>query len=116
GRIGVIFNSGPEIYPVNHVVDGHGIVFRTDPSNLLAGIARTPAVCFQVDGIDAAAETGWSVLVKGRASEMVDTEDLRRVAALHLRFWSLGDKEHWVRVDPDEVTGRRIWHAPHDSP
>jgi nitroimidazol reductase NimA-like FMN-containing flavoprotein (pyridoxamine 5'-phosphate oxidase superfamily) len=116
GRLGVINNSGPEIYPVNHAVDGHSIIFRTDPSSMLAALSRTPAVCFQIDGIDLAAETGWSVLVKGRASELVDTADLRRAAALRLRYWSLGDKEHWVRIDPAEVTGRRIWHSQDEDP
>ena len=31
GRVGVINDSAPEIYPVNHAVDGQTIVFRTDP-------------------------------------------------------------------------------------
>src|SRR5512145_3366853 len=43
GRVGVIVDSGPEIYPVNHAVDGRSIVFRTDSGNKLAGIDRTPA-------------------------------------------------------------------------
>jgi uncharacterized protein len=115
GRVGVIVNSGPEIYPVNHAVDERSIVFRTDPGSKLAGMDRSPAVCYQIDGIDSAAETGWSVLVKGRAIELVDTVDLRRVAALRLRMWSIGEKEHWIRVEPAEVTGRRIWHSPDEA-
>jgi hypothetical protein len=111
GRVGVIVDSGPEIYPVNHAVDGRSIVFRTDSGNKLAGIDRTPAVCYQVDGVDTADETGWSVLVKGRARELVDTEDLRRAATLRLRLWAIGDKEHWVRIEPAEVTGRRIGYS-----
>jgi len=35
GRIGVLNDSAPEIYPVNHVVDEHTIVFRTDPGTKL---------------------------------------------------------------------------------
>lgn len=67
GRIGVINDSAPEIYPVNHVVDRDTIVFRTDPGSKLRGLLRSPAVCYQVDGIDPADATGWSVLLKGRA-------------------------------------------------
>jgi uncharacterized protein len=111
GRVGVIVNSGPEIYPVNHAVDERTIVFRTDPGSKLAGLDRSPAVCYQIDGVDTGAETGWSVLVKGRARELVDTEDLRRAAALRLRLWAIGEKEHWVRIEPAEVTGRRIGHS-----
>jgi hypothetical protein len=67
GRIGVLNDSAPEIYPVNHVVDRETIVFRTDAGGKLRGLTRSPAVCYQVDGIVLADATGWSVLVKGRA-------------------------------------------------
>ena len=118
GRIGVINDSAPEVYPVNHVVDRDTIVFRTDPGSKLRGLLRSPAVCYQVDGIDPADATGWSVLVKGRASELHNPDDLRRVAKLPLRYWTLGDKAHWVRILPDQITGRRIWSrtTPGDSP
>jgi hypothetical protein len=110
GRIGVLNDSAPEIYPVNHLVDHQTIVFRTDPGSKLRGLLRIPAVCYQIDGIDPADATGWSVLVKGRAVELHDADELRAVAELPLRYWTLGDKNHWIRVVPDEVTGRRIWN------
>jgi uncharacterized protein len=109
GRIGVLNDSAPEIYPVNHVVDRGTIVFRTDPGSKLRGLLRSPAVCYQVDGIDPADATGWSVLVKGRATELHDPDDLRRVADLPLHYWTLGDKAHWIRIVADQITGRRIW-------
>jgi hypothetical protein len=55
--------------------------------------------------------TGWSVLVKGRAVEVDDADEVRAVARLPLRHWSVGHKPHWVRVLPAEVTGRRIWNG-----
>ena len=108
GRIGVLVDSAPEIYPVNHVVDGHTIVFRTDPGSKLRGLERSPSVCFEADGLNIDDRTGWSVLVKGRATELTSAEDVRHVAELPLRFWALGEKAHWVRITPGEVTGRRI--------
>jgi uncharacterized protein len=110
GRIGVLYDSAPEIYPVNHVVDQDTVVFRTDPGTKLAGLGRSPAVCYEVDGIDPGTATGWSVLVKGRAVEVHDPDELRRLAGLPLQHWVLGDKAHWVRIVPTEVTGRRIWN------
>jgi nitroimidazol reductase NimA-like FMN-containing flavoprotein (pyridoxamine 5'-phosphate oxidase superfamily) len=110
GRIGVLNDSAPEIYPVNHAVDQQTIVFRTDPGSKLRGLLRSPAVCYQVDHIDPAEATGWSVLVKGRAVEVRDVDELRAVAALRIDYWTLGDKAHWVRIVPVEVTGRRIWN------
>lgn len=112
GRIGVLVDSAPEIYPVNHVVDGNTIVFRTDAGNKLRGLERSPSVCFEADGLNLDDQTGWSVLVKGWAAELTTAEDLRRAQDLPLRFWALGEKAHWVRITPREVTGRRI-HRPH---
>jgi len=113
GRIGVLNDSAPEIYPVNHVVDRDTILFRTDPGSKLRGLLRSPAVCYQVDGIDPTDATGWSVLVKGRAVELHDPDSVRHAAALPLQYWTLGDKAHWIRIVPNEITGRRVWHRPH---
>lgn len=108
GRIGVLVDSAPEIYPVNHVVDERSILFRTDGGNKLQGIDRSPSVCFEADGLNLDDHTGWSVLVKGRATELSSPDDIRRAEGLPLRFWGIGDKPHWIRVVPREVTGRRI--------
>jgi nitroimidazol reductase NimA-like FMN-containing flavoprotein (pyridoxamine 5'-phosphate oxidase superfamily) len=108
GRIGVLVDSAPEIYPVNFVVDEGTIVFRTDAGSKLRGLDRSPSVCFEADGINLDEHTGWSVLVKGRAAEVTTPEDRRTAAALPLQSWALGQKAHWIRIRPTEVTGRRI--------
>lgn len=109
GRIGVVIGGAPEIYPVNHVVDGDTLVLRTDPGTKLAGLAMHPAVCYQIDGIDTDRRTGWSVLVKGRATELHSVDERRRAMSLPLDYWTAGTKPHWIRIQPSEVTGRRIW-------
>jgi nitroimidazol reductase NimA-like FMN-containing flavoprotein (pyridoxamine 5'-phosphate oxidase superfamily) len=108
GRLGVLVDSAPEIYPVNHVVDDQSIVFRTDPGSKLRGLDRSPSVCFEVDELDPSTATGWSVLLKGKAAEITDGADLERARELPLRFWVVGERDHWIRVTPVEVTGRRI--------
>jgi len=55
--------------------------------------------------------TGWSVLVKGRAVEVDDADEVRAVARLPLQYWSVGYEPHWVRILPTEVSGRRIWNG-----
>ena len=45
GRLGVLVDSAPEIYPVNFAVDDETIVFRTDPGSKLRGLVRSPSVC-----------------------------------------------------------------------
>jgi nitroimidazol reductase NimA-like FMN-containing flavoprotein (pyridoxamine 5'-phosphate oxidase superfamily) len=110
GRIGVVYQGAPEIYPVNYVVDDGTIVFRTGPGTKLAGLAGHPAVCFQIDGIDVRERTGWSVLVKGQAQQ-VRGEQRDRVEDLPLDYWPAGRKWFWIRVVPTEVTGRRVRHS-----
>jgi nitroimidazol reductase NimA-like FMN-containing flavoprotein (pyridoxamine 5'-phosphate oxidase superfamily) len=68
-------------------------------------------VCFEVDGIDEVQRSGWSVLVKGRARELVDAAELRAASRTPLEPWGHGPKSCWIRLVPAEVTGRRI-HAP----
>lgn len=108
GRVGVLVDSAPEVYPVLHAVDGQSIVFRTDAGNKLRGIDRSPSVCFEADGVDLDAMDGWSVLVKGRAAELSAADEIRVAEDLPLRFWSSGSKSHWIRITPTEITGRRI--------
>ena len=114
GRVAVLVDSAPEIYPVNYAIDDHKVLFRTDPGSKLRGLAKSPSVCFEIDAMNVVECTGWSVLVKGWATVLTDPEDVRRAAALPLDLWALGDKTHWIRIHPVEVTGRRI-HGPRSS-
>ena len=109
GRVAILIDGVPEIYPVNHIVESETIVFRTDPGSKLHGIARSSLVCFEVDGIDPVERRGWSVMVKGRAVEVAGGDAIARLTALDLRYWAPGEKQHWVRIEPEQVTGRRIY-------
>lgn len=115
GRLGVIVDGAPEIFPVNFLLEGNRILFRTDPGNKLHGIERTPSVCFEADDLDESDETGWSVLVKGRAAELVDPLEVEQAADLALHLWTFGDQSRWIRITPAEITGRRIWRRAADT-
>jgi nitroimidazol reductase NimA-like FMN-containing flavoprotein (pyridoxamine 5'-phosphate oxidase superfamily) len=104
----VIVDSAPEVYPVNHVIDSRTIVFRTDAGNKLRGIDRSPSVCYQVDGLDNEDCTGWSVLVKGRATEVAFADEIRALRELSWPFWTVDDRAHWFRIVPRELTGRHL--------
>src|SRR4051812_42687373 len=112
GRIAVLVEGKPVVFPVNFEVDGRSVVFRTDPGNKLRGLSQRSSVCFEIDDIELASKTGWSVLVKGLAGEVTDPSQIRTLDDLPLEFWALGPKSHWVRITPVEVTGRRIHAAP----
>jgi nitroimidazol reductase NimA-like FMN-containing flavoprotein (pyridoxamine 5'-phosphate oxidase superfamily) len=111
GRVAVEVDGLAEIFPVNFVVDGRAIVFRTDTGSKLEGLRHLDQVCFEVDAIDGRARSGWSVMVKGRPSELVRGDELARASALPLDYWAYGEKSHWLRVEPTSVTGRRL-HRP----
>ena len=103
GRVAVVDRDDlPFIVPVNYVMVRDTLVFRTDPGTKLDGLRRRP-VAFQVDSIDEARRTGWSVLVQGIAHE-ASPHDL--VGADPEPWTEAGS--HWVQVVPRCISGRRF--------
>jgi nitroimidazol reductase NimA-like FMN-containing flavoprotein (pyridoxamine 5'-phosphate oxidase superfamily) len=115
GRLAVPDFGGPMIFPVNYVVDEDLIVFRTDPGSKLDAATEREAVAFEVDAVDEATRTGWSVVVRGVLAEITDPADLARLRALPLYPWAPGRKTRYVRVRPLGISGRRIT-IPEDLP
>jgi nitroimidazol reductase NimA-like FMN-containing flavoprotein (pyridoxamine 5'-phosphate oxidase superfamily) len=111
GRVGFVEEGGPVILPVNYTMDGTAIVFRTAAgSKLSVGMMQRP-VCFEVDDWDTMTHSGWSVLAKGVADEVLDAAEIERLEQLPVRPWSRPDlRDHWIRIMVEELTGRRIAH------
>jgi nitroimidazol reductase NimA-like FMN-containing flavoprotein (pyridoxamine 5'-phosphate oxidase superfamily) len=108
GRVAVVDDRGPVAFPVNFVLDRHMVVFRTDAGTKLDAACRGSRVAFEIDGTDAAAHTGWSVVVRGEAVEVTGPAELARLRKLPLDPWAPGAKAHYVRILPAALTGRRI--------
>ena len=108
GRVAVVDDLGPVVFPVNFVLDRHMVVFRTGEGTKLDTACRGSRVAFEVDGADAAAHTGWSVVVRGEAVEVTGPAELARLRKLPLQPWAPGAKTHYVRILPAVLTGRRI--------
>ena len=106
GRLAIASTTHPEIFPVNYVVDHGTIVFRTDEGAKLAASVLGAAVAFETDS-EVTGEA-WSVVVKGRAIEIEDVNDLFDALDLPLYPWQLAPKHRFVRIVPDAVTGRRF--------
>ena len=96
-------DAPPHVVPVNYVLDGENVVFRSGPGTKLK-LVPGGTVSFQVDSIDPGREEGWSVLIGGRAYQAFAHE----IEHLRLDPYDKGEKERWVRLEPDVVTGRRI--------
>ena len=109
GRVAVLIDGHPEIFPVNYVVDDTGdIFFRTDPGTKLDGAARAETIAFEIDGIDEERQQGWSVLAVGDARWIADVEQIRTIQN-SLQPWAAGAKANVVRLHPTKLTGRRIY-------
>ena len=109
GRLAVVVNDQPLIFPVNYALTGRSIVFRTDPGTKLHA-AVGQRVAFEIDSADALYHDGWSVLVTGTAIEETDPLRLRQFEALPVRPWGPGPKSHWVSLRAGAVTGRALVH------
>jgi nitroimidazol reductase NimA-like FMN-containing flavoprotein (pyridoxamine 5'-phosphate oxidase superfamily) len=110
GRLGVNAEHYPLIFPVNYALDHGVIVIRTGEGTKLAA-ANHANVTFEVDQIDQQTRSGWSVLVRGLAEEVTSehrAELIERTKASGVEPWAPGDRGHWMRLIPQEVSGRRI--------
>jgi nitroimidazol reductase NimA-like FMN-containing flavoprotein (pyridoxamine 5'-phosphate oxidase superfamily) len=108
GRLAVVADSGPDIFPINHVVDHGTVVFRTAQGTKLSAALENPAVAFEVDGYDAAGGDAWSVVVKGRAREVKEMYDVLEVIELPIFPWHAAPKPRYMRINADSITGRRF--------
>jgi len=115
GRVAVVDDLGPVIFPVNFILDHHMVIFRTSEGTKLDAACRGSRVAFEIDGADTAAHTGWSVLIRGEAIEVTDPAELVRLRKLPLAPWAPGAKTHYVRILPAALTGRRIWAPSHPA-
>ncbi|MEY2568945.1 MAG: uncharacterized protein QOE35_3474 [Actinomycetota bacterium] len=110
GRLAVIVAGRPEIFPINYVLDGDAVVFRTNSGTKLFGTTQGE-VAFEVDITHAPSLSGWSVVVHGIAQEVTDGDraDLQeRLHGLPLGVWAAGDRPHLMRIAPNEITGRKV--------
>jgi hypothetical protein len=107
GRLAVVLDAQPLVFPANFTLDDTAVVFRTNQGTKLLA-ARESDVAFECDDIDRTYHTGWSVLVTGRAEQVHDPTEIARLAQLPLGSWSQGPKPIWMRLAPRTITGRRI--------
>jgi len=109
GRVAVNVDGRPQIFPVNYAVSGRVVAFRTAPGTKLASAPMSPGA-FEIDEYDSTTGVGWSVMVKGVAYEITDAVDQDSLEARRqlVRPMAPGQRDHWVAIRPDEITGRRF--------
>lgn len=119
GRLAVVVDDHPDIFPLNFAVDHGTIVFRSRTgTKVFAALAESP-LAWEADGYDRETGKAWSVVIKGSAEEIRRIEDLMDTLDLPLFPWQGGEKTRFIRVIPAVITGRRfsvvdssVWRTP----
>jgi nitroimidazol reductase NimA-like FMN-containing flavoprotein (pyridoxamine 5'-phosphate oxidase superfamily) len=112
GRVVVSIGPGtrPLIRPVNYVFDtlSQSVVFRSEVGTKLFALTHSPRASFEVDAIDPARRTGWSVIIEGATERVVRPMELRRLEQLALHAWVASPEAPLIRIRARTVSGRRI--------
>lgn len=122
GRIALVRDDSPEIFPVNYLPDEGTVIFRTGPGTKLDAVMAGQVIALEADGFNTYGTIAWSVIVKGRAEIVTEAEELQESSVMELSPWEAGAKNHLVRITPAEMSGRRFvisppsqWWPPRDS-
>src|SRR5215475_16053047 len=106
GRLVTSVDGQPEIFPINFVVQHRTVLFRTAEGTKLVSAAINDQVLFEAD--DHGVTEGWSVIVKGQARILHTDEEINEAERAQLLPWTATVKQHYVRIRPLSVTGRRV--------
>jgi uncharacterized protein len=109
GRLAVVRDGRPEIFPVNYAMEGTTVTLRTAPGVKLS-FGSFAHVAFEVEDIDPVTREGWVVEVRGFAEDITDAGDewSVRARASGPEPWVQGEKDHYIAISHGEVSGRRI--------
>ncbi|MEZ0580285.1 pyridoxamine 5'-phosphate oxidase family protein [Nocardioides sp. MH1] len=104
GRIAFADDSGPDVLPVNYMMSGEDVLIATSAYGAIARAATNGRVAFEVDELDGYTESGWSIVVRGRATR----EAPFVTSADKPRPWVDGVRTYVLRITPDVISGRRL--------
>ncbi len=105
GRIAYRLVDEVHIVPINYVVDGRALLFRTAAGNKLLAAALSSDVAFEIDWRDEV--SAWSVEVRGHLRRLEEDEQ-HRLDGLTEQSWIPTRRDEVVELVPDVVTGRRF--------
>jgi hypothetical protein len=95
---------GVDIVPINYLITGRQLFFRSGPGAKLKNLVQHPYVAVQIERLQ---EGEWfSVVLKGKAMRLASDADIERSGVLGLAPAQPGDKFNYVQIIPDAVTGR----------
>jgi uncharacterized protein len=107
GRVALVVDGRPLVVPVSYLLRDGAVVFRTGWGLKPDAAVHGAPMAFEVDDVDHDYRTGWSVLVQGVAAQVREPADIETLDAT-LRPWAPGERDHYVRIVPSVISGRRI--------
>ncbi|NTY59825.1 pyridoxamine 5'-phosphate oxidase family protein [Mycolicibacterium sphagni] len=110
GRLVTNVGGQLEIFPVNFVTQDRTLLFRTAEGTKLFGTVMNDKVLFEVD--DHNVVGGWSVIVRGTARVLTAADEVHEADRAQLLPWIPTEKLRFVRITPNEVSGRRFVFGP----
>lgn len=112
GRLGVVVDGRPDVFPVNYKVDDKTLVFLTGTGTKTQAMEGDAAVALEADSVSAEFGIAWSVVVKGKATRSSSTGQAIDGVSRSLFPWQGVGKDQLFRIVPDSVTGRRYTVTP----
>lgn len=107
GRLVYTDRALPVVHPVVYALDGDAVVLRV-PEGSATLVARDTIVAFEIDEVEPDLSKGWTVMAVGHISEVLDEQRLDRVRRLPLASRGHGTQDHYLAVELEVVSGRRI--------
>lgn len=105
----------PVVLPVTIGMWDRSVVFTTAAGSKLSAAIMNQPVALEIDKWDAEVHHGWSVLVKGMAMVVDEGREIDSLDRLSVRSWTRPEQpKAWVRILPNEITGRRVPGTPRD--
>jgi nitroimidazol reductase NimA-like FMN-containing flavoprotein (pyridoxamine 5'-phosphate oxidase superfamily) len=114
GRIAYTGQYDLTVLPVNYKFHEGAILFRTSEDSLTGADLRTRIrhleyrVAFEIDEFDLQAREGWSVLIQGPAHHLDSADERASALTAGVEPWPGDAKDHFIRITPARITGRRI--------
>ncbi|CAL9342544.1 putative protein [Streptomyces sp. enrichment culture] len=109
GRVVYTRQALPAVLPINFALDTDAsVLLRTSPDADLVRAIDGVVVAFEADEFDAATQSGWSVVVTGRATVVTDPDEHERLSQAGPTSWMPLHDPVFVRIESEMVTGREL--------
>ena len=110
GRLVTSVGGRIEIFPVNFATQDDKVLFRTAEGTKLFGTVMNEQVLFEAD--DHTVAEGWSVIIRGTARVLTTAEEIHEADRAQVMPWVPTEKLRYVRITPDEMSGRHFRFGP----